>query len=509
MITCNQVSAFLGEASARNVTTPLAPDALALLQELQLVRQLSAADLQQVQQRVADIQNAQLALAQEAAQRQQAAGAFAADTKKAHSILFHLEGVDHQNSLLERLQQESAAIKSLDEDLAKRQQDFAQLLLDKAALDAVGPYAGGYLSVTTQGRMALRDLTSRLYRVGDEEFSKYWEEASRVDNDLATIATQGAVVAQALSGQLTDVERAYVWAVAIGLVKTGGDPNERVQAYLDAYRRVKDLSGNVENVLMASEILATDRHALDEAVAWVGSLSHEVADLGVPPEAQLGVAAILLLGERADGTFATESLRGFLTTTPSFESAALLAIQNQPIPALAQKFASLKSLFGSWGYSASEDTELASAYLAASELPIDSVSPKMAILSRGLAGYLQYPLVAAAILASIPVLEANETLNLLEKAYEILGQRTGPMSQAELITLAVRTIHGINVQSVDELDATAKAVPSPPGFSYAGMPPRLWMPVFIAHGVYYSTFSGIGGIHPGHVHAWGGGGFTG
>ena len=38
-----------------------------------------------------------------------------------------------------------------------------------------------------------------------------------------------------------------------------------------------------------------------------------------------------------------------------------------------------------------------------------------------LKNYLEYPLVAAAILTSIPTLEANETLDLMEKAYSLLG----------------------------------------------------------------------------------------
>ncbi|HZY93009.1 MAG TPA: hypothetical protein VFG07_09615 [Thermoplasmata archaeon] len=511
MATCTDVAAFLRGASAQAVTSHLSPDDLGTLVKLNLIRQLSADDLKQLQDQVASIESARLALSQMAGQRQQEAGELARDVQKSHSILFHLEGVDRQHAALEHLQQEEEALKTLDADLAKRQQDFAQLLLNQAVISSVTPYDAGFLAITTQGRMALRDLTARLYRVGDQAFPAYWQQSARVDEELVSIANSSARIEVTLATALKGVQPAYLWAIGIGLVKTGGDPDERLRNYLTAYDRIKGFSGseNPENLLMAAEILATVPTPLESAAQWLGSLIHEVADLGVPDDARLGVAAILLFGERADGSFATDSLQAYLTKTPSLESAALLAIQNQPFAELSTKFDYLRSLFASWGYSASEDTELSSAYLAASELPLDSVTPKMSIISRGLSGYLQYPLVAAAILSSIPVLEANETLNLMEKAYEILGQRTGPMSQAELISLAVRTIHGVEVRSVDEIDSTAAAVPTAPGFSYANVPPRIWMPVFIAHSYYYSTFSGIGGAHPGHVHVWGGGGFTG
>lgn len=512
MATCNQVAAFLEQVSAKTVTDRLPEDDLAGLEKLGVVRRLSSADVQAIQQQVAELQTAQLEISQHLAERQQAAGAIAADTKKSHSILFHLEGVDEQHSVLERLQQEGQALKTLDDEIARHQQAFAQLLVNRALLESVGAYNGGFVAITTPGRMVLRDLTARLYRVGDQSFTDYWADATRVDDELTTIAGTSARMIQPMTDELHDVERSYLWAVAIGLVKAGGDPAERLRLFFDAYERVADLSDNLENRLMAGEILAALPRPIDDLSTETRTLLHEVGELGVADEARLGVAAILVLGRRADGTYATESLRQFLTVTASCEAAALLAIQNVDLLVLSQKFAQLKGLFASWGYSASEDTELSSAFLATSDLPVESVSPKLAILTRGLSGYLAFPLVASAILASIPVLEANETLNLMEKAYEILGQRTGPMPQAELISLAVRTVHGVDVRSVNALDPTAAAPPSAPtpaGFSYVGIPPRLWLPVLIAHNSYYSTFSGIGGVHPGHVHAWGGGGFTG
>jgi len=506
---CTQVATFLQQASARSVQERLLPADLDGLQQLGLIAILPSPEFLQLQQEVAQLQQSQAALAQGTAERAAEAARMIDDTRTTHSILFHMEGVDREHATLERLDQEQEALKTMDADLAKRQQDFAQLLVKKSLLDMATPYDSEYIAITTNGRIALRDLNVALYRVGDAEFSVYWNQAKSIDQSLGAIANGAAVVHVPLSQSLSGVDPSYLWAVSIGMVKEPGDPQQRVQAFLDAYQGVTSLSPNVENRLMSAEILSVLSAPVNASLEALPPLIQGAKGFGVPDEAALGVASILLLGRRADGTYASEPLRQFLTRTLSYESAALLAVVNRPVDELSSRFNAIRSLYQSWGYSTSEDTELSSAYLAASEVPLESVSTKVAILARGMAGYLQYPLVASAILASIPVLEANETLNLLEKAYEILGQRTGPMSQAELICLAVRMIHGVNVKSVDEIDPTQAKPPPVPDFSYGSRPPIFWAGVYVTHGAYYSTFSGIGGVHPGHVHAWGGGGFGG
>ena len=61
---------------------------------------------------------------------------------------------------------------------------------------------------------------------------------------------------------------------------------------------------------------------------------------------------------------------------------------------------SFRALFNAWGYDMSEDTELSSAYLTISDLGPDDVKTKLNILIDALKNHLEYPLVAAAILAS-------------------------------------------------------------------------------------------------------------
>ncbi len=507
MATGRQVASFLQQVSLRNVVDRLPDPDLDALQGFGLLRRFTPAEIDQVRQEVSQLEQARLDLVRDQASRADEARHLDADTRRTHSILFHLHGVDHQHAMLEHLQQEQSALQSLDTDLVKRQQAFSELILKKSLLDLALPYNGGFLAITAAGRTALRDLNVRLYRVGDQEFALYWDASQKTDQELGRIAYQSGSVALPLAGVLPNVERSYVWAVSIGMAKLDGDLAARLQTFLSAYRSVEPLSSNVEDRMMASEIVSALPATSEPFAPTLSGLAHEVRSRGVPAEVALGVGSILLMGRRADGSFAFDPLSLFLQRTRSFESAALLAIENRPIEELAAKFDQLRGQFRQWGYSTSEDTELSSAYLTVSDLPADAISTKLAILARGLGAYLQYPLVAAAILASIPVLEANETLNLLEKAYEILGQRTGPMSQAELISLAVRMIHGLKVASVDELDPTARAAPA--SLSYVGSPPRIWMPVLITHHVYFATFSGIGGAHPGHVHSWGGGGWGG
>jgi hypothetical protein len=509
MADCNHVAAFLQSVSQRSVQGTLPDPDLGSLQQLGLVELLSADDVKQLQAEVATLQAAQEAIAQEEARIAQLAETISTDTRRTHSILFHLKGVDKEEAAVDHLHEEQEALQSLEAERAKRQADFAQLLVKKGELDMISPYDGRFVAITTAGRVALRDLNVALYRVGDQEFSSYWTQANAIDAELGAIVNQAAAIHIPLEEALPGVDPVYLWAVAISMAKQKGAPDQQVPVFLQAYQTVGSLTTNVENRLLASEVLAGINQPIESSTGDLSSLTAAVETLGVHEDSAVGVAALLLSGRRADGTYATDSLAQFLRVTPSYESAALLAIVNKPFNDLQTTFQQLKGLFASWGYSISEDTELSSAYLTASDLPSETVGTKMAILARGIGAYLEYPLVASAILASIPVLEANETLNLLEKAYEILGQRTGPMSSPELITLAVRTVHGVNVRSVNELDPTQTAPATYPSFSYYNTAPRLWIPVFVAHGNYYATYSAIGGFHPGHVHVVGGGGWGG
>ncbi len=512
MANCQAVFTFLTNVRNRAATPSLAPADIASLQQLQLISYLTADQYAAMRSEVDTISQVSGDIAARAQERARLSQQAEVDSRKTHSILFHLEAKDKRDATVQQEAQEEGAVRAADSDLAAREQGLDSLIARKSLLDTLTPCNGAYVALTALGAKELRDLSFRLYRSSDVDFTVYSAQRRAVDQELNGMADRGAQYVGGLMAPLEKVDRSNLWAVGIGLAKLQPDVAQGERVYLDAYGRIGGLAHNVENQIMAAEILSCLPRGVADAMPALEQLEHDARhDARVPKESSLGVASVLLLGQRADGTFATNELVRFLQMTLSYESAALMAIVNRPD--VASKFAALRSTFASWGYQASEDVELASAYLAISELPVEGITTKLAILAKGLGTYLEYPLVAAAILASVPVLEANESLNLLEEAYDIVGRRAMPSSQAELICLAVRMVHGVRTETITGLDSTQVPAPTAAGLGYGGPRPMFMGGFFygsmiVMHGGYYSTFSGIGGVHPGHVHG-GGGGFSG
>jgi len=497
---------FLSGIRNRQVSATLAPEDLALLQQMNLVQTLAADQYAAAQSEVASLDASRAAIAQEDQERDRLSYVVQQEDAKTHSIRFAFEGHDKKTAALQQEAQDRAALQAATGEEATREQQFNQLLAKKSFLDTLVPSAGGYVGLTGAGLVELRDMTVRMYRISDVPFATYIQQSQQIDRELNELSDRGAQYAASLAAPLVAYDRSEVWATSLGLAKLQPNVAQGAQALLDAWSALHHLTSNEENRLMSAEIVTAVPQGLDASIPQLEELEKEVRHLGVPKESSLGVASMMLLGRRQDGTYATSTLPSFLQMTKSYESAALLAIVNQPIQDLWQKFSTLRGLFNSWGFSASEDVELASAFLSLSELPVQGLDTKLGIITRGMGTYLQYPLVASAILAAIPTLEANETLSLLEKAYEVVGRRAMPMSEPELICLAVRVIHGIRDETIGQLDTTAAAravPPAPMGYMYG--PRFFFVPVIVAHGSYFSTFSGVGGVHPGHAHVMGGG----
>ena len=139
---------------------------------------------------------------------------------------------------------------------------------------------------------------------------------------------------------------------------------------------------------------------------------------------------------------------------------------------------------------------------------------------------LQYPLVAAAILTSMSTLEAAEVVDLMEKGASILGNYATGLGRSELISLAVRMVHGVNNELAKKLDPNARMSNTPVQFThtqqqamqstyggqnyygggYYGGFPFFWyyFPLIIAHNSYYTTYNKITGSHEAHSHGVGG-----
>jgi hypothetical protein len=441
------------------------------------------------------------------------------DERKTHSILFHFEAKDKKEAELERVESQRNVVFKEEADVAEIDSKMKEHLQLKSTIDRMVQYDGSYISLTGLGVITLNDLNVRNYRVSETEFSIFIQERMATFSELRSIADKGSFYVSALKTEFPDADLSQLWSVSIGLGKLQGDPNQINQRFLLSLGIAQHFKSNLENKMMAAEIMTaskvnpsqaptnSDLQNLAESLVVLEKKARHAAH--VPKELSVGVAATILFARRYDGTFPIDKLVEFSKMTLSCESAAILSVLDVPSDQISNKFTQFQSLFGYWGYEESEDTALASAYLAISDLTRDEVKDKMTIILDALKNYLEYPLVATAILTSIPTLEANETLDLMEKASTLLGTFAPSLERSELISLSVRMIHGIKNELVKELDPTAKITETPIQFTY--VPSTVFFmyhtPLILAHSYYHSTFSALGGAHPAHAHGYGG--FTG
>ena len=519
---CNDVRTFMSQIADSSVSMQIQQTDLDFLSTNGYLSVMRKEEYDQAVAEVSKLAQMNEELQNETTEERSAEATLEEEEKKTHSLLFHFEGKEKKEAELEAAERERVIVSKEEADIAEKNARINELIQKKSMIDRVVECNGMYLSLTPLGVTTLNDLNVRNYRVSDSEFSDFIEESKETYDELRAIVERAQIYVSRLrtefpnmtdtGGDDEDNDRSgnlsLLWSTSIGLAKLQGDPDQISQKFLLALGILKDFHSTVENKMMAAEVMTASTVDLQSQSEALRSLDDELRrDANVPKELSAGIAAIIMAGKRFDGTYPTDRFAAFSKMTPSYESAAILSVVNAPSGPLADKFQSFRSLFGSWGYETSEDTELASAYLSISDLGPDDVKTKMTILLDALRNYLEYPLVAAAILASIPTLEANETLDLMEKACSLLGFAAAGLERSELVSLAVRMIHGIRNELVKELDATAKVAQTPVQFTYARMStPFLyyWCWLAVVQSSYYSRYSGIGGYHPAHVHGVGG-----
>ena len=513
---CNDVRNFLSQIAGKSISTQIQQADLDFLHNAGYLSMMQKEDYDQASAEVSNLTKMNIDLQNETNAERTADATLKEEEKKTHSITFHFEAKEKKQAELETEENERNVVSKEEADIAEKNSAINELIQKKSIIDRMVPYDGKYLALSGLGVITLNDLNVRNYRVSNNEFSDYIQESKETSNELLSIASRGSFYVSRFRTEFPDYDLSQLWSVSIGLAKLQGDENQISQRYLLALGLLKNFNSTIENKMMAAEIMtptkadpsqSQNNSDLQNLCDSLVSLDRQLRrDAKVPKQLSVGVAAIILFGKRFDGTFPTDRFMDFSKMTSSYESAAILSVMNVPIYQLSDKFQAFRSLFNSWGYQISEDTELASAYLSISDLGPDDVKTKMTIIIDGLKNYLEYPLVAAAILTSIATLEANETLDLMEKAYSLLGSFAAGLERSELISLSVRMIHGIKNELVKEIDPTAKITPTPVQFTY--VPSNLFFiyyaPLIVAHSSYYSTFSGIGGAHPAHVHGVGG-----
>ena len=513
---CSDVRTFLSQIAEKSVSIQIQQADMDFLCTNGYLSMIQKEDYDRTLAEVSNLTKMNEELHTERMEEMDAAATLEEEERKTHSILFHFEAKEKKKTELESVEKERNVVSKEEADIAEMDSKIKELIQKKSMIDRMVQYDGKYLSLTGLGVLTLNDLNVRNYRVSDSQFSDFIEECKETSGELRSIAERGSFYESNIKTEFPKTDPSQLWSVSIGLAKLQGDQNQINQRFLLALAILHHFGSTTENKMMAAEIMTSFRGDPSQSPtnSDLQSLSDTLTKLEkevrrhahVPKPLSAGVAAIIMFGRRFDGTFPTDDFVQFSKLTDSYESAAILSVINGPSEILADKFRSFRSLFDSMGYEKSEDTELASSYLTVSDLGPDDVKTKMTIILDALKNYLEYPVVAGAILASIPTLEANETLDLMEKAYSLLGSFAAGLERSELISLSVRMIHGIKNELVRKLDPTAKIVNTPVQFTYG--PSNVFfmyrLPLIIAHTSYYSTFSGIGGYHPAHVHGFGG-----
>src|SRR6266705_2409341 len=521
---CSEVRTFLSQVYDR--VEPITPVPSADFEYWSIngyVQKTTKEDYEKGASDVARLSQIYTQIATEKSREQQTQEALQQDVRKEYSFLFHLEGTAAKDQLGERIQQETAAVSSEASELNQLEAVVNDLIQKKSVIDRMVAYDGGYLSLTGLGALVFNDLSVRSYRVADQEFPDFIAEIKATYAELRSIADKATSYAQWVKPQVPEIEDlddsengdngngdqglSLLLSTGIGLAKLQGDTATIGERFTDALSALRTFDSTLPNKLVAAEIMAAlSSQDVQILGATLRNLDEQLRHQGVPKEQSAGVAATIMAGRTFDGTYPIGRFSQFKHLTKSSEAASILAIMNVPIDGLSSKFQQFRSLFTSWGYTTSEDTEISSAFLGIGELNPDEVEEKLKYVIEQLQNYLQYPIVAAAILASIPVFEAHEVLDLMEKAVTLLNGYATGLERSELVALAVRMVHGVRNEIVKEIDPTAKITETPVQFTY-GPHPGLFVryyPVIIAHSSYHATFSGMGGFHPAHSHGVGG-----
>jgi hypothetical protein len=512
---CSVVRAFFSQIAGKSVSMQVPEPHLDFLATSGYISVMRKEQYDQALAEISNLAKVNEELAREEAEARSARALLEEDERKTRSIFFHFKSEENQKADLEIAATQRSVVSKEKADVAERESKIRELLQKRSMSDRMVPYNGRYVSLTGLGVITLNDLNVRNYRVSETEFSDFVQERMATFSELRTIAHKGGYYASILNNGYPEAELSELWSVSLGLGKLLGDPNQISERFLLALDMLQEFGSNLENKLMTAEIMTaskvdpsqpanSDLQSLAESLRSLEDKARH--DANVPRELSVGVATTLLFARRFNGTFPIDKLVEFSKVTLSSEAAAILSVLDVPFDQMSSKFDQFRSLFRSWGYGESEDTDLASAYLAISDFTQDEVKDKMNIILSALKNYLEYPLVATSILTSIPTLEANETLDLMEKASTLLGNYAPSLQRSELISLSVRMIHGIKNELVKALDPTAKITLTPIQFTY--MPSNVFFryraPLILAHSYYHSTFSAHGGAHPAHVHGFGG-----
>jgi hypothetical protein len=459
---CSDVRTFLAEVADKAISTRLGEDDLALLAGNFYIARISCEDHDRAAAELANLDQVTAELAAE--EEDEAADEHHLRDDEGHlrGIRFHFEGQERKEAERVDVEKEEQHIAEQRAVIAEKDDKVLELIKKKSALDMHVQCGNEYLSLTEPGIRMLHDLNIRNYRVAETEFSDFIDECEATSEALHGIAQRARYYADMIRPSLASREEdnddeemrrikergldSQLWAVSIGLAKLETDNESEL---IDKYTRTLDLIyasdrffSNLDSTVIAAEIIAISSMIPSaEQIQSLSELDEELRLSKVPPELSIKVAATILCGGGS-----VERFRELAKMTKSHQAAAMLSTINISTDELRDRFKSFKSVFNSWGYSESEDTDLAAAYLSTTKLTADDVghdpSAKMLTVLNGVKNDLEYPLLPAAILTSIAALNAGEVLDLMEKGAAILHSVATDLERSELTSLAVRMVYG-------------------------------------------------------------------
>lgn len=465
---CNDVMTFLSQVSSKSITFSISAEDLNFLVSSGYIESLSKDEYEKLAASVADLPKISGELEEARAKENLDEETLIRDQKRIHSIRFWFEGQEKKQADREKAQADQQVV-SKDEEIAKAESDELQPLLQKKSmLDRQVPFGERYLSLTGAGVVLLHDLTIRNYRVGEKDVKSFIQETKATEIELKAMAERASYYYSGIKDAISDmypylpssdeeedeedyrikskgVESSQLWAVSIGLAKLEGDPDKIKKNFLQILNTLRGVSdSNLDSKLLAAETLVAAGRAKDisQNINKLATTDRQIRQsANVPEELSTGVTATLYCGANPD---ASTRFKEFSRITRSYTAAAVLSGSQESEESLGQKFDSFRSLFDSWGYSSSEDVDLAAAYLTVSPLSREDARNKMSVIIDAIKAEFEFPLVPAAILTSIQALSANEVLDLMEKAVTILQSQplTMGLSHSDLSNLAIRMIYG-------------------------------------------------------------------
>lgn len=530
----------MSEISDKSITSQISQADLDFFSSNGYVLRTSKVEYDQASAEVVSLEQINQRLLEERKEGAEAERATKEDEKKAQGLLFDLHGKEYKDAALQKLEADKETLSKNEVTISSDEASVSDYIQKKSTLDWLVPYGNEYLSLSASGVIMLNALNARMSRISDMEFSDFVLETNETDAELRGIAQRARSFVFDIRNRIplpTDMDEdaanrtgevkvspydSVLWSVGIGLAKIRANEDQILDRFVSAYNSLGDFKSSVWNKLMAGEVMAAtvvDFMSLSQSLTDIEQKLRNFAN--VPEEQSVAIAATLIYGG-SDSAISYGRFVEFSKITESQETAAILAITNINVEQLTSKFHSYKGLFDEWGYSTSDDTDLAAAYLSISPLVADDVRSKMNTIVDALKSDLQYPLVAAAILTSMSALSATEAIDLVEKGISILQGYASNFGRSELVSLAVRMVHGVNNELAKELDPNASISKTPVQFThspqqvaqsaygtgqyYGGYYPGFWWyyALIISHSTYHNTYNTGGGYHEGHQHGLGG-----